>query len=315
MASARPARRSSRAPAQRHPPRRLPHRTRQRARGRRDPVGTPYYNRPNRRGLAVTTRMWRGRPRSPSCSTTSLAAQATTTQRPARRARPDRGHRRRQAGESAELAPIDGLELYAGNDNTFARTLDIGGAGVISWRATRRRTRCAGWSTSRAPRGDRRLAARCLRGAVRDHQPTCTKAALNLLGHDVGGLRLPLVEATEERRGAGHARAPRPRSPRALPREPPARPAARRAGRDRQEHDGRRARRPHHRRRCRPALSHARDGGHRPRATRLQLPARARRGHRGDRHHPRSRGSPGRAALGPARARRAPARAGLRGPR
>ena len=30
--------------------------------------------------------------------------------------------------------------------------------------------------------------------------PTCTKAALNLLGHDAGGLRLPLVEATE--RGA-----------------------------------------------------------------------------------------------------------------
>jgi 4-hydroxy-tetrahydrodipicolinate synthase len=28
--------------------------------------------------------------------------------------------------------------------------------------------------------------------------PTCTKAALNLLGHDAGGLRLPLVEATEE---------------------------------------------------------------------------------------------------------------------
>ncbi len=27
--------------------------------------------------------------------------------------------------------------------------------------------------------------------------PTCTKAALNLLGHDVGGLRLPLVEATD----------------------------------------------------------------------------------------------------------------------
>jgi 4-hydroxy-tetrahydrodipicolinate synthase len=28
--------------------------------------------------------------------------------------------------------------------------------------------------------------------------PTCTKAALNLLGHNVGGLRLPLVEATTE---------------------------------------------------------------------------------------------------------------------
>jgi 4-hydroxy-tetrahydrodipicolinate synthase len=28
--------------------------------------------------------------------------------------------------------------------------------------------------------------------------PTCTKAALNLLGHEAGGLRLPLVEATGE---------------------------------------------------------------------------------------------------------------------
>ena len=30
--------------------------------------------------------------------------------------------------------------------------------------------------------------------------PIAIKAALNLLGHDVGGLRLPLVEATEEER-------------------------------------------------------------------------------------------------------------------
>jgi len=28
--------------------------------------------------------------------------------------------------------------------------------------------------------------------------PTCTKAALNLLGHEAGGLRLPLVPATPE---------------------------------------------------------------------------------------------------------------------
>jgi 4-hydroxy-tetrahydrodipicolinate synthase len=32
--------------------------------------------------------------------------------------------------------------------------------------------------------------------------PTCTKAALNLLGHDVGGLRLPLVQATPEESAA-----------------------------------------------------------------------------------------------------------------
>ena len=28
--------------------------------------------------------------------------------------------------------------------------------------------------------------------------PTCTKAALNLLGHNAGGLRLPLVEAADQ---------------------------------------------------------------------------------------------------------------------
>ena len=48
--------------------------------------------------------------------------------------------------------------------------------------------------------------------------PTCTKAALNLLGHDVGTLRLPMVEADEgeleqvramlERHGLLQARVP-----------------------------------------------------------------------------------------------------------
>ena len=33
--------------------------------------------------------------------------------------------------------------------------------------------------------------------------PTCTKAALNMLGHKVGGLRLPLIEADEHELAAG----------------------------------------------------------------------------------------------------------------
>jgi 4-hydroxy-tetrahydrodipicolinate synthase len=32
--------------------------------------------------------------------------------------------------------------------------------------------------------------------------PIPVKAALNLLGHEVGGLRLPLVEATDEEKAA-----------------------------------------------------------------------------------------------------------------
>ena len=35
--------------------------------------------------------------------------------------------------------------------------------------------------------------------------PTCTKAALNMLGHEAGGLRLPLVEATPEETDAVRA--------------------------------------------------------------------------------------------------------------
>jgi hypothetical protein len=35
--------------------------------------------------------------------------------------------------------------------------------------------------------------------------PTCTKAALNLLGLNAGGLRLPLVEATDEELAAVRA--------------------------------------------------------------------------------------------------------------
>ena len=68
-----------------------------------------------------------------------------------------------------------------------------------SSRATSSGRRCAGWSTSR----ERRAA---IDASLRDvyetlfltASPTCTKAALNLLGHRVGGLRLPLVEASED---------------------------------------------------------------------------------------------------------------------
>jgi 4-hydroxy-tetrahydrodipicolinate synthase len=98
-----------------------------------------------------------------------------------------------------ELQPIDGLALYAGDDATFARTLDIGGAGGISV------------ASHIVGNEMRRMVDEPVRRAEIDaslsdvyetlfltSSPTCTKAALNLLGHGVGGLRLPLVEATPE---------------------------------------------------------------------------------------------------------------------
>jgi 4-hydroxy-tetrahydrodipicolinate synthase len=105
-----------------------------------------------------------------------------------------------------ELEPIDGLALYTGDDSTFARTLDIGGAGgilVASHVAGEQMRRMVSEPDNRAE----------IDASLRDlyevlfltASPTCTKAALNLLGHDVGGLRLPLVEATEEELAAVRA--------------------------------------------------------------------------------------------------------------
>jgi 4-hydroxy-tetrahydrodipicolinate synthase len=99
----------------------------------------------------------------------------------------------------AELQPIDGLEIYAGDDATFARTLDMGGAGgilVASHFVGREQRRMVDEPERRHE----------IDASLRDvyetlfltASPTCVKAGLNLLGHDVGGVRLPIVEATAE---------------------------------------------------------------------------------------------------------------------
>jgi 4-hydroxy-tetrahydrodipicolinate synthase len=97
-----------------------------------------------------------------------------------------------------ELQSIDGLALYAGDDATFARTLDIGGAGVISVAS-----HIVGNEMHRMidePENRAEIDASLqdvYRTLFLTSNPTCTKAALNLLGQNAGGLRLPLVEATD----------------------------------------------------------------------------------------------------------------------
>jgi len=105
-----------------------------------------------------------------------------------------------------ELQLIDGLDVYAGDDSTFARTLDMGGAGGISVAS-----HIVGNEMQRMVEEPEHRAE--IDASLRDvyetlfltSNPTCTKAALNMLGHDVGGLRLPLVEATDEESAAVRA--------------------------------------------------------------------------------------------------------------
>jgi 4-hydroxy-tetrahydrodipicolinate synthase len=100
---------------------------------------------------------------------------------------------------SAELQQIEGLDLYAGDDANFLRTLEMGGAGVISVAS-----HLVGSELRRMVDEPEHRAE--IDATLRDvyetlfltSNPTCTKAALNLLGLDAGGLRLPLVEATPD---------------------------------------------------------------------------------------------------------------------
>ena len=105
--------------------------------------------------------------------------------------------------DQARLIPGFGLDLYAGDDNLIFPFLGLGGVGGVCVH-----THVWGPQTKEMVRrykdgdvaGARRLNEEM--APAFDLQkvatnPIAIKAAVNLLGHDVGGLRLPLVEANE----------------------------------------------------------------------------------------------------------------------
>ena len=106
--------------------------------------------------------------------------------------------------DQARQIPELGLDLYAGDDNLIYPFLQLGGIGGICVH-----THVAGpqvkemvqaygsGDTERARELDRELAPAYELLKVQTN-PIAIKAALNLLGHEVGGLRLPLVEADED---------------------------------------------------------------------------------------------------------------------
>jgi len=165
---------------------------------------TPYYNRPSRRGLLA------------HFAEVSRAANVpivlynipsrTGTDMPndllEELAELDHVEYVKQSNE-ANLAPVPGLRVYAGNDDLFGRTLDLGEAGGILVAS-----HIVGPQLRRmADDPDQR---RAIDAELADVYETlghigntaAVKAALELLGLRGGGLRLPMVEASARERDA-----------------------------------------------------------------------------------------------------------------
>jgi 4-hydroxy-tetrahydrodipicolinate synthase len=98
-----------------------------------------------------------------------------------------------------DLEPIEGMTLLAGNDDLLAPVLDLGGAGGITVA-----------SHLVGPEMRRMVDEPDARHAIADEisgvvdamavtaNPIPVKTALAMIGHQVGGLRLPLVDASDE---------------------------------------------------------------------------------------------------------------------
>jgi 4-hydroxy-tetrahydrodipicolinate synthase len=169
---------------------------------------TPYYNRPNRRGIRrhfeEVAKAAGGTPvilyNIPSRTAVNmppdLLAELAQIE----------GVEAVKQSNADELELIDGLALLAGNDENLAQVLDLGGAGGISV--------C---SHVVGPQMKRLFTDPDNRAAIDSElkdvyetmfitsSPAPVKAALKLMGHDAGGLRLPLVECDDSELAAVRA--------------------------------------------------------------------------------------------------------------
>jgi len=160
---------------------------------------TPYYNKPNRRGIVRHYQEIAAATDKPVVlyNIPSRVVLDLSNELLAELAQIERVDYVKQTN-NANLAQIDGLGLYAGNDEIFARTLDLGGCGGICVAS-----HVVGDLMRRMDDEPEHRATidaslhEVYRAMAVTTNPIPVKAALNLLGHPVGGLRLPLVSADE----------------------------------------------------------------------------------------------------------------------
>jgi 4-hydroxy-tetrahydrodipicolinate synthase len=164
-------------------------------------VVTPYYNKPNRRGLRAHFEAVAGATNLPvvlyNIPGRSVIDLPNEFLRELAQAIPNVTAVKQARVEDIE--PIDGMDLLAGNDDKLAEVLDKGGTGGIC---------VASHVVGREMRRmidepDQRHEIHASLEDIFDvmfitSSPTPVKAALNMLGIRAGTLRLPMVEASDE---------------------------------------------------------------------------------------------------------------------
>lgn len=161
---------------------------------------TPYYNKPNRRGIVAHFHAIAAATDLPVIvyNIPSRCVVDIPNDLLAELAQVENIAGVKQA-RAEQLAPIDGMSLLAGNDDMFAKVLDVGGTGgilVASQIVGAEMRRMIDEPDQRA-QIDEGLQDLYTALSVTVN-PIPVKAAMRMLGHDVGGFRLPLVEASEE---------------------------------------------------------------------------------------------------------------------
>jgi 4-hydroxy-tetrahydrodipicolinate synthase len=173
-------------------------------------VVVPYYNKPNRAGLrAHFEAVAEAVPELPMVmyNIPSRVIVNADTELLAELAQVDNIVGVKQANDE-ELGPIEGLAILAGNDNTFLRVLEFGGAGgiLVASHVAGERMRemwdaAQAGDIARAQEIDAELTP-LYEGLSVTTNPIPVKAALEMLGLASGRLRLPLVPVDAEQRAA-----------------------------------------------------------------------------------------------------------------
>jgi len=165
-------------------------------------VVTPYYVKPNRRGILAHYQAVAAATDRPIVVYNIPSRTATDMPNDllAELAQIDNVAAVKQA-RYEDMAPIEGMDLLAGNDDVLGKVMDMGGTGGILVASQLVGTEMRRVIDEPERRGEIEDGLRDLYKALFvTTNPIPIKAALNMIGLEVGPPRLPLVEASEEER-------------------------------------------------------------------------------------------------------------------